>query len=90
MIDSPEKFAGRPHPGDPTAAESRNTRRRLALGVLVALSLNFAFLSGGAAVANYLTTVFQPYFYPTDTGDKMVYITFDPLPSPSPTASPSP
>lgn len=90
MIDSPETFAERPHPGDPTAAESRNTRRRLALGMLVALSINFAFLSVGAAAANYLTNVFHPYFYPVDKSDKIVYITYDPLPSPSPAASPSP
>ncbi len=73
------------HPGDVSAAEHNTGRRRFALGMLIALSLNLAFLTGGAAVANYVAAIFRPFFF---KGDKMVYVTLDV--TPSPVASPSP
>lgn len=87
MNNLSEDFAERPHPADVTAAETQNSRRRLALGLMIALSLNIAFLTGGAAIANYVSAIFRPFFFKTD---KMVYVTLDVTPSPSPTPSPVP
>lgn len=86
MNDSFENFVERPHPGDVTAAETKNARRRFTIGIIIALSLNLGFLSGGAAIANYLNAIFHPIFFKKD---KMVYVTLDVSPSPSPTPSPS-
>jgi len=80
-----EPLAERPNPGDVTAAETRLMWRRLLLGLAIAVSVNIAFLTGGAAVANYLIQVFRPYFY----HDKTVYVVLQAPPSPSPTPSPS-
>ena len=85
MNDPSEQFSERPHPGDVSPTETRAVRRRLALGFLIALSLNVAFLTGGAYIANYVSAIFRPFFFKTD---KMVYVTLDV--SPSPTASPTP
>ncbi|MBC8136630.1 MAG: hypothetical protein H8F28_12140 [Fibrella sp.] len=82
MSNSFEDFTERPHPGDVTAAEANHSRRRLVLGLMIALSLNIAFLTGGAAIANYVSAIFRPFFFKTD---KMVYVTLDVTPSPSPT-----
>jgi len=73
----------RPHPGDVTAAEKRTVQRRLLLGLLIGVSLNIAFLSGGAAIANYLTKIFYPFFF----HDKIVYVEIVAPPSPSPSAT---
>lgn len=55
--------------------------------MLIALSVNIAFLTGGAAIANYITAIFHPFFF---KNSKMVYVTLDVTPSPSPTPSPLP
>ena len=84
MSNSSEDFEERPHPGDVSAAETQTVRRRLVLGLMIALSLNLAFLTGGAHIANYVSAIFRPFFFKTD---KMVYVTLDVTPSPSPTSS---
>ncbi|MBC8140303.1 MAG: hypothetical protein H7Y38_02550 [Armatimonadetes bacterium] len=82
-------YPERPHPGDTTPAETRTIRRRIALGVLIAASLNLGFLAGGAAIANYVAAIFRPIFFKKDT---IVYVKLDatPAPAPSPSVSSSP
>ena len=77
----------RPHPGDTSPGETQKVQRRVMIGLMIAVSLNVAFLTGGAAVANYVAAIFHPLFFKTD---KMVYVTLDVTPSPSPSASPVP
>jgi len=84
MIPAQTDFEERPHPGDPSAAETQTHRRRFALGLLIAVSLNIAFLSGGAAIADYVTKLFHPFFFKKD---KVVFVTLDVSPSPSPSPS---
>ncbi len=86
MSDIPD-YPERSHPGDTSPAEIHATRRRILLGVLVAVVLNIGFFAGGAAIATYLATVFRPLFFKTD---KIVYVKLDATPAPAPSVSPSP
>lgn len=79
--------SARMHPGDTSPAETDAMRRRIALGVLIAVVLNVGFLTGGAAIANYVSAIFRPFFFKKD---KIVFVKLDATPAPSPSASPSP
>ena len=80
-------YPQRPHPGDTTPADTRNVRRRVALGVAIAVGLNIGFFTAGAAIANYLTAVFRPLFFKTN---KIVYVKLDVDATPTPAPSPTP
>ena len=84
-------YEPRPHPADTSAAETATVRRRIGYGIFIALSLNLLFLTGGAAVANYLSGIFTPLLERKfGTKDHIVWIRLPSLYTPQSSASPAP